>query len=124
MAVFCCIVILIYFQTSLCTEDTNTTENINITLGDSNDTSKYRDEVLNITELEVSPTAADLPALTDRTPEYVTGLPDLNESPESPIPDSPRATAATVPLLVSGVPPVPVADGKSAEKQTRDALKH
>lgn len=66
--------------------------------------------MLNITELGVSPTAADLPASTDRTPEYVTGLPDLNESTKSPIPDSPRATAAPAPIPVSGVPPVTVTE--------------
>lgn len=110
MAVFCYLVILIYLQTSLYTEDTNTTQNINITLEDLNHTSNYRDEMLNITELGVSPTAADLPAPTDRTPEYVTGLPDLNESTKSPIPDSPRATAAPAPIPVSGVPPVTVTE--------------
>ncbi|XP_067251752.1 tectonic-1 [Chanodichthys erythropterus] len=114
MAVLCCLIILTYLETALCIEDTNTTENVNVTLGDKNDTSSGRDESLNFTELGVSSTSSNFPSPTAWTPESVTAFPEQTESSESFIPnvtpESPRAATTAPPLLVSGVLPVPLTD--------------
>lgn len=117
MAVLCCLIILTYLETALCIEDTNTTGNINVTLGDTNDTSSGRDESLNFTELGVSSTSSNFPSPTAWTPESVTAFPEQTEFSESSIPnatpESPRAAATAPPLLVSGVLPAPLTDGKN-----------
>ncbi|XP_016413164.1 tectonic-1 isoform X2 [Sinocyclocheilus rhinocerous] len=114
MAVLCCLIILIYLETALCIEDTNTTGNVNITLRDTNDTSADRNESLDFTDLGVSETPEYFPAPTAWTPESVTAFPDQTESSESSIPDtspeSPRAATAAQPLPLSGVLPAPLTE--------------
>ncbi|XP_052423776.1 tectonic-1 [Carassius gibelio] len=101
MAVLCCLIILIYLDTALCIEDTNTTGNVNITLGDTDDTSADRNESLDFRDLGVSETPEIFPAPAAWTPESVTEFPDQSESSESSVPDtspkSPRAATATQP---------------------------
>lgn len=121
MAVLCCLIVLIYLETTLCIEDTNSTENVNITLGDTKETSSDRNESLDFTDLEVSETPDYFPAPAAWTPESVTVFPDQTESSESSIPatsaESPRAATAAQPL--SGVLPTPLTEGENAHSMWR-----
>lgn len=126
MAALCCLIILTYLETALCIEGTNTTGNINVALKDTNDTSSDRDESLNFTELGVSSTPSDVPPSTAWTPESVTALPEQTESPESvnpeATPESPRAAASAAPLLLSGVLPTPLTDGRGVKPEYSDRI--
>ncbi len=112
MAVLCWLIILIYLETALCIEDTNTTGNINITLRDTNETSSDRNESLDFTDLGVSDPPDYSPAPAAWTPESVTVFPDQTESIPDTSPRSPRAATAAQPL--SGVLPAPPTEGENA----------
>lgn len=109
MAALCCFIILAFLKTALCIEHTNTTESINITLNDTNDTFSVQEDSLNITELGITPTPSSFLESAARTSESVTAFPDQTESTDSftPNPDVPRAA---LPLPVSGVLPTPVTE--------------
>lgn len=105
MAAFCWIIVLIYLQSALCIEQTNSTGSNNITFKETNDTFTEQDESFNFTELGFTPTPSSLPDSTERTSEFVTKSTD-NSIPDT-APESPRSA---VPLPVSGVLPAPVTE--------------
>ncbi|XP_057176534.1 tectonic-1 [Triplophysa rosa] len=105
MAALCCLLILAFLKTALCIEHANTTESINITLKDANDTFSDREDSLNFTELGITPTPSSFPDSS----ESVTAFPDQTESTDTSIPNTtPDVPRSALPLPVSGVLPVPV----------------
>lgn len=105
MAALCCLLILAFLKTALCIEHANTSESINIRLKDTNDTFSDREDSLNVTELEITPTP--------------TAFPDQPESTDTSIPNTtPDVPRAALPLPVSGVLPTPVTEGKTAVNRT------
>lgn len=115
MAALCCLLILAFLKTGLCIEHPNTTESINITLKDANDTFSDREDSLNFTESGITPTPSSFPDSS----ESVTALPDQTESTDTSVPNTiPYIPRSVLPLPVSGVLPIPVTEGKIAVSWT------
>lgn len=113
MAALCCLLMLAFLKTALCIEHANTSESINITLKDTSDTFSDREDSLNFTELEITPTPSSFPDSAARTSEAVTVFSDQPESTDTSIPNTtPDVPRAALPLPVSGVLPTPVTEGK------------
>ncbi|KAA0703749.1 Tectonic-1 Precursor [Triplophysa tibetana] len=107
MAALCCLLILAFLKTALCIEDANTTESINITLKDTNDTFSDLEDSLNFTESGITPTPSSFPDSS----ESVTALPDQPESTDTSIPNTtPYVPRSVLPLPVSGVLPIPLTE--------------